>query len=113
MKNQQQQKKTSNQKHYETNKWKYTNKTMKWINTSIKTKKDTKNSSTTSKQTIWIKWKNRTCCAPDDELPQSHCGNNRESTLLSWLHRLYDTYIYIIYIIYIHIHINIYTYIYT
>ena len=29
MKNQQQQKKTSNQKHYETNKWKYTNKTMK------------------------------------------------------------------------------------
>ena len=29
---------------------------------------------------------NRTSCAQVHELPQSHCGDNREGTLFSWLH---------------------------
>ena len=40
---------------------------------------------------------NRTSCAQVHELPQSHCGDNREGTLFSRLH------IYIYIYIYIHI----------
>ena len=29
---------------------------------------------------------NHTSCAQVHELPQSHCGDNREGTLFSWLH---------------------------
>ena len=32
---------------------------------------------------------NRTSCAQVHELPQSHCGDNREGTLFSWLHIYY------------------------
>ena len=41
---------------------------------------------------------NRTCtsCAQVHELPQSHCGDNREGTLFSWLHIIYILYIYAI-----------------
>ena len=30
--------------------------------------------------------RNRTSCAQVHELPQSHCGDNREGALFSWLH---------------------------
>ena len=43
---------------------------------------------------------NRISCAWVHELPQNHCGDNREGTLFSWLH----IYIYI----YIYIHIKRY-----
>ena len=32
---------------------------------------------------------NRTSCAQGHELPHSHCGDNREGTLFSWLHIFY------------------------
>ena len=32
---------------------------------------------------------NRTSCAQVHGLPQSHCGDNREGTLVSWLHIYY------------------------
>ena len=32
---------------------------------------------------------NRLSCAQMHELPQSHCGDNREGTLFSWLHIFY------------------------
>ena len=36
-----------------------------------------------------VKTWNRTSCAQVHEFPQSHCGDNREGTLLSWLHIYY------------------------
>ena len=51
-------------------------------------------------------------CAQVHELPQSHCGDNREGegTFFSWLHRyiyyiIYDIYIYVCVYIYIYIYI--------
>ena len=38
---------------------------------------------------------NHKSCAQVHELPQSHCGDNREGTLLSWLHIYIYIYIYI------------------
>ena len=35
---------------------------------------------------------NRTSCAQVHELPQSHCGDNLEGTLFSWLH-IYNTHL--------------------
>ena len=37
----------------------------------------------------------RTSCVQVHELPQSHCGDKRDSTLLSWLHIYVHIYIYI------------------
>ena len=34
----------------------------------------------------WVHGHNRTSCAQVHELPQSHCGDNWESKLFSWLH---------------------------
>ena len=46
--------------------------------------------------------RNRASCVQVHELPQSHCGDNQEGTLFSWLH---------IYMIYMYIYIYIYIYI--
>ena len=65
---------------------------------------------------------NRTSCAQVYELPQSHCGDNREVTLFSWLH-IYITLILLLWdlstlcvldhrIIYNHLHVYIYKYMY-
>ena len=52
---------------------------------------------------------NWTWCVQVYQLPQTHCGDNHESTLFSWLHKyiyLYvHTYLYIYIPIYIYIHL--------
>ena len=54
----------------------------------------------------------RTSCPQVHELPESHCGDNREDTLFSWLHIYTYIYIYIYMYIYIIYYIYYILYIY-
>ena len=67
---------------------------------------------------------NLTSCAQAHELPQSHCGDNREGTMFSWLHIYYvhlvtvrfdiyiTTYLYLYLSLYPSIYISMYIYLY-